>query len=438
MNKKLFCLIIFFTNCFGFVKAQENQFKVCGTTEMVEKEMLRDPSYQSLRNQLEEFTRSYSESFEIPESESGLPIYTIPVVFHVMHDYGAENISKAQIEDAMIIFNQSFQKLNDDTGDVIPAFQSIFADCQIEFRLAQKDPSGNCSDGITRHYTELTYGAGDNVKPLAYWPSNKYFNIYVVNSIGSGAAGYAYYPGAQAGIDGVVIRHDYVGGIGTSNGSNYTERSLTHEVGHYLNLMHTWGNSNTPGLPSNCNLSDQVSDTPTTVGVANFSCNTSQSTCSFLDNVQNYMDYAGCHKMFTNGQKSRMHSALNSPVGNRNNLWQIPNLVATGTNNGFIPPPCTPVADFSNKSYMICTGDVITFTDASWNNTPTGWNWTFAGGTPSVSTAQNPVITYNSPGVYDVTLTVSNAAGSNSLTRTGIIVVSPCYCELCIAIFRKF
>jgi hypothetical protein len=288
----------------------------------------------------------------------------------------------------MVIMNESFQKLNSDTGDVIPAFQSIFADCQIELRLAQVNPSGNCTDGITRHYTELTYSASDNVKPLAYWPANKYFNVYVVGSIASGAAGYAYYPGVAAGNDGVVMLHDYVGGIGTSNGSNYSERSLTHEIGHYLNLMHTWGNSNTPGIPSNCNLSDQVNDTPTTVGVANFSCNTSQSTCSFLDNVQNYMDYAGCHKMFTNGQKARMHAALNSTTGNRNNLWQIPNLVATGTNNGFVPPPCAPIADFSNKVHMICTGDDISFNDASWNNDPTGWNWTFPGGSPGVSSSQ--------------------------------------------------
>lgn len=426
MKKQSSWLIgIFLLFTFNFTLAQDNSYKVCGTTEMVQKAIANDPAYEQRRAALEEFTRSYTGSGVINKNSSGFPIYTIPIVFHVMHNYGSENISKAQIEDAMDILNKSFQKLNDDTGDVIAAFQSIFADCEIQFRLAQIDPNGNCTDGITRHQTELTYSAGDNVKTIVDWPSNKYFNVWVVNTIASGAAGYAYYPGVSAAIDGVVIRHDYVGGIGTANGSNYSERSLAHEVGHYLNLRHTWGNSNTPGLPANCNDDDLVFDTPNTIGVSNFSCNLSQSTCGFLDNVQNYMDYAICHKMFTEGQKDRMHAALSSNIGQRMNLWQLSTLVATGTNNGFIPPPCTPIADFSDKIFMICTGDSISFDDASWNGTITSWNWTFPGGTPFSSSDQNPVVQYNTPGVYDVTLTASNSAGSNTKTRTGVIIVTP-------------
>ena len=115
----------------------------------------------------------------------------------------------------------------------------------------------------------------------------------MVQTIASGAAGYAYFPGiTPAYKDGVVIRADYVGSIGTSNGSNYSARSLTHEIGHYLNLPHTWGGTNNPGLPQNCSDDDFVQDTPNTIGVANFSCDTTQVTCGTLDNVQNYMDYA--------------------------------------------------------------------------------------------------------------------------------------------------
>lgn len=438
MKKLLSLFIVSIILCISTVIAQDNSYKVCGTTEMMEKAMQADPSYASRREMLEAYTRSYTGSNIVSKNSSGFPLYTIPVVFHVMHDYGFENISKAQIEDAMDIMNKSFQKLNDDTGDVIPAFQPIFADCEIQFRLAQIDPNGNCTDGITRHYTELTYTAGDNVKAIVDWPAHKYFNIWVVHTIASGAAGYAYFPGVAANIDGVVILHDYVGGIGTSNGSNYSERSLTHEVGHYLNLYHTWGPGNDPGLPTNCNLSDLVNDTPTTIGVANFSCNTAQVTCGSLDNVQNYMDYAGCHKMFTEGQRDRMHAALSSSVGNRDNLSYQPNLVATGTDDGFVAPPCAPTADFSNKVRMICTGNSLTFTDASWKSVPTSWDWTFPGGTPGTSTSQNPVITYNTPGVYDVTLTVSNAGGSHTLTRTGLVIVTPAVANYAVPYSESF
>jgi PKD repeat protein len=137
------------------------------------------------------------------------------------------------------------------------------------------------------------------------------------------------------------------------------------------------------------------------------------------------MDYASCHYMFTNGQKARMHAALNAPAGQRNNLHTLPNLISTGTDDAFTPVACVPQADFNNDVKFICTGTSITFADLSWRGDATSWQWDLPGGTPSLSTDQNPVIQYNTPGVYDVTLTVTNSAGSNSLTRTGHVVVSP-------------
>jgi PKD repeat protein len=410
----------------GLTITNAQVYRTCSTDSMMKIALQQDPSFAANRAALEAFTQDYVNNAYLQRTNSSLPIlYTIPVVVHVIHNYGSENISKAQILDAIDILNKSFQKYYADSVLVCSVFRPIIADVQVRFRLAQLDPNGDCTDGITRTVSDFTYNASDNVKGLIDWPSNKYFNIWVVQNIASGAAGYAYMPGISAAIDGVVMRSEYMGSIGTSSGSNYDTRSLAHEAGHWLNLSHTWGGTNTPGLPANCSDDDFVFDTPNTIGVANFSCDTAQVTCGTLDNVQNYMDYAGCHYMFTEGQKARMHGALNSSQGQRNNLHSQANLIATGTDDNFTPVACVPHAQFQQSIRYICAGTTITFNDLSWNGDPTAWQWDFPGGTPSTSADQNPVIQYNTPGVYDVTLTASNSAGSNSISSTGIVVVSP-------------
>ncbi|MFN5324019.1 MAG: hypothetical protein ACK5C5_03795, partial [Bacteroidota bacterium] len=154
----------------------QGNFRPCATDEMVRAAMESDPNYSENRRKLEEFTAEYIKS-QPEQRNAGTVLYVIPVVFHVIHNYGPENISKAQILDAMEIFNKSFQKLYADSVLIASAFKPIIADCQIEFRFAQRDPNGNCTDGITRTVSSLTYSAGDNVKALVAWPSNKYFNI---------------------------------------------------------------------------------------------------------------------------------------------------------------------------------------------------------------------------------------------------------------------
>ena len=118
--------------------------------------------------------------------------------------------------------------------------------------------------------------------------------------------------------DGIVIQHNYTGSIGTSNA--YRSRTLTHEVGHWLNLRHPWGNSNNPGLAENCDEDDLVDDTPNTMGWT--SCVLEGTTCGSLDNVQNYMDYSYCGRMFTLGQKDRMRAAALSRSPNEINSRQ--------------------------------------------------------------------------------------------------------------------
>lgn len=350
------------------------------------------------------------------------PAYIIPVVFHIIHDYGSENITDAQVLDEMRILNNDYRKLNADTTAIRPAFVSVATDAQIEFRLANIDPSGNCTNGIDRVYSVETY-IGDDGSKLNYWPRNKYLNVWVVKDISSGAAGYAYLPSGapSASVDGILILSTYIGSIGT--GSVGTSRALTHEIGHFLNLQHVWGNTNNPGVACG---NDGVTDTPVTKGWTSCVSSSASHICNAAieENVQNYMEYSYCSNMFTTGQRTRMQAALNSPNGQRNALPTASNLTATGALNS-PPNVCAPKADFlPNDKLFVCEGGSLNFQSICSNGQPTAWNWSFPGGTPSTSTDSMPTIQYNTVGVYAVTMTVSNSAGSNSLTRTAHVKVS--------------
>jgi len=401
------------------------QDKVCGTGTIFKK-LMENPEFRAERLEIEKYTQDFIEKGLHNQDKS---IKVIPVVFHIIHEYGSENISNAQIHDVMQIINEDFKKLNSDVSDVIPQFTGIAGNPQIEFRLARLDPNGNCTDGITRTVSALTNNADDNVKDLIVWNTSRYLNIWVVERISHGAGGYSYLPSnwLPANYRGIVVINSQLGSMGTSNGSNFAARTLTHEIGHFFNLLHPWGQSNTPGLQTNCSDDDGVSDTPNTIGTM-LTCNLSQNTCSSLDNVQNFMDYATCSRMFTQGQVTRMQAALSSTVGGLYYLWQPANLTLTGTNNGYPTTPCAPKADFIANATQACVGGTINFSDKSYNAEVDGswtWQWTFPGGTPATSTSQNPSITYNTPGTYNVSLTVANATGSNVKTRNQYIRIYP-------------
>ncbi len=386
----------------------------CLTSEMVQKAFNDNPQLQV---DFESFNQWIAENE--PEFTSGAEAnYIIPVVVHIIHDNGMEYISDAQIADAIRILNEDFNKLNSDANQVVASFNSRVGNAGFEFRLAKKDPNGNCSNGITRTQSYLTYNADDKAKSLVYWPRNKYYNIWVVNSIESSGGGiiggYAYLPGTapSAATDGIILDNRYTGSIGTADGSNFNARVITHETGHFFGLLHPWGFN---ACGSGCG-DDLVTDVPATSGSCN-NCNLSQTTCGSLDNVENFMDYALCSKMFTTGQASRMNTAINASSGQRNSLWQSANLIATGTQTGF-NQNCAPIADFYADKTTACTGSALLLTDRTSNATPTSWSWSISNGTQTLtSTDQNPYITFNSPGDYSVTLTVGSAGGTNSVTR---------------------
>lgn len=379
--------------------------------------------YEQMREAYEQEIQNYIATHPEIMSNSGARNiqYTIPVVFHIIHAGGPENISDEQVEDCIRVMNEDYQKLNSDWDNVQSEFLPIVADCEIEFKLAKRDPQGNCTNGITRTFSTVTFDGdgGDRIAAVqaehGNWPGDEYMNVYVAENIG-GAAGYTFLPGWSTGMgNGIHVLHNYVGSIGTS--STFTEHTMTHEAGHWFNLSHLWGGTNNPGVQSNCNDDDGVSDTPNTIGWQ--SCNLQGNTCDGQkDNVENFLEYSYCSKMFTLGQKARMHAALNSSIGGRSNVHSAANLVATGVNE----PEIMCKAQFEASARTICPGQSISFEDYSYHG-PTGWTWSFPGGSPSSSTDQNPTITYNTPGVYEVSLTATDGNNSDTETRTAYITV---------------
>lgn len=413
--------------------AQRNNF--CGADEMRIAMLKSNPvlvnAIAKREHALEEHTVNFTNTYYQQRAASP-PAYIIPVVFHVIHNYGVENISDAQLKDGLDIVNKTFRRLRPDTNSIVAVFQPIHADCEIEFRLAQRDPNGNCHSGINRIASSLTSIGDHSVKSLIQWPPDKYLNVYVVENA-AGLAGHAIFPSDADSLpqwDGIVLTHSYVGTIGTSTLTRSV--AFAHECGHYLNLQHIWGGNNVPGFYyypcadpfKDCNIDDHVADTPPTIGWQ--SCNLSGASClNPVDNVQNVMDYSYCNIMFTQGQKIRMHACLNSNIGARNNLWQLSNLIATGVLP--VPAPLC-AADFTATKNIMCStlNNQVTFTNTSYNGAFTSVEWQFPGGIPSSSLSNTPLITYSTPGVYDVSLKVKNGADSAMITKQNFIsVVGP-------------
>lgn len=401
-------------------------FKQCGASIMRNRVLEENPNLIETRTQ-------YLKSLETIKQANykNDAIRVIPVVIHVLHTGGSNNIADTQIFDAMEIINRDFNKLNPDTASVTDEFQNSIANVGVEFKLAQKDPNGNCTKGITRSYSELTNNAGENVKDFIKWDPSKYLNVWVVSNIEIGAGGYSYYPGEAPNNDanaGIVVLASQFGSIGESNGNNSSNRTLTHEIGHYLSLNHTWGNSNENNIQDNCYDDDGISDTPLTIGT-NASCNLSQQSCGSLDNVQNYMDYASCPKMFTKGQGAAIRAALeygqpwqNAP---RNNLWTEQNLFETGLANNSDANDCLAIVEIESQSSTVCIGQEVEWVNKSYNyDSEASFEWNFPGATPSSSNQENPIIFYNQTGLFDATLTVTTSGGSQTSTIFDAIYVS--------------
>ncbi|PZF72272.1 T9SS type A sorting domain-containing protein [Taibaiella soli] len=468
----------------GLVRAQQ----VCGTDEFYRKYRAEHPEVavyekQLQRELLQNMKQLNLQKFARTTNENEDIVYDVPIVFHIIHDYGAEYVNDTLIYATVQGINEVYSKTNlAQMAGVIPTFAGVIpgttkdyiGKANIQFHLPTKDPNGNPTHGITRRRSYLASNGDENSK-FDQWAPDSYANIWIVARMSANhdrAAAYTVpIPGAAANpyIDGINCLYDYTN----------RDNTLSHELGHYLSLDHPWGNTNNPDIACG---DDGVDDTPPTKGhnpppagqsgctpanlydtvctqgyfkkysydqmitlygeiYPGLSFNQYDST-SFIDypdttNSQNVMDYTYCSKMFTYGQTQKMRAALISTVANRNHLFADGNLVATGALESWTDLP--PVADFSLGRISGSIGDKVpadkvfgcvnsytfTFIDRSWNDTIAGLSWTFSNGAANATASSKTVTnTFSEPGWVDVTLTATgnNGSGSNTIERKAVYV----------------
>jgi Pregnancy-associated plasma protein-A/Secretion system C-terminal sorting domain/Fibronectin type III domain len=367
-----------------------------------------------MRQEMENI-RLQTEQFILNGGAQERTVVTIPVVVHVVYFNSAQNISDAQIATQIAVLNNDFRRLNADAGNTPGVWQGIAADCEVNFCMAQQDPAGNATTGIVRVSTTVNgFSTNDNVKYTSLggsniWDRNKYLNLWVCNLSG-GLLGYAQFPGGAAATDGVVCDYAY---FGTGTTAPYDlGRTATHEVGHWLNCYHIWGDDGT-----SCNGTDQVSDTPNQAD-ENYGCPVfpivSCSNGPNGDMFMNYMDYTddACMNMFTAGQKARMQ-ALFASGGARVSLVTSPGCQPGGGGSCGTPSGL-------NATGITQTGATLNWTAVSgavtynlqWKLSSSG-TWTTITGITGTSRALTG-LTANTSYDYQVQAVCASATGSYS------------------------
>jgi hypothetical protein len=359
--------------------------------------------------------------------------YTLPVIVHIIHNGEAvgtgANISQAQVQSQIDVLNEDYRKLNADGTKVPSPFQPLRADAQFQFVLAARDPSGQplAEPGIdrvssgARGFTGAPYAdyyIDGTIKPATSWNPDQYVNIWVL-ALPSNELGYAQFPDNTAGLaglsglggaantDGVVVTYTAFGRVGTLSATYNRGRTLTHEMGHWLGLIHIWGDAN-------CG-DDYCPDTPTQE-TGNLYCpsfpHVSCSNGPSGDMFMNYMDYVddACMQMFSGNQKDRMQAVLAAGTPRRTILLTSPALCAS-----------TLSATASNSG-AACPGSSVQLRASS----PTGTAYNWYGPNGYTSTLQNPTLpslTAAMAGTY--TVLVSNGTGACPGTASTTVAVSP-------------
>lgn len=325
----------------NYVSAQIKSER-CGTMPMYEQHLKKNWRKQNLQSFETWMAKKISQR---STQRTQATVYTIPVIVHIVHpgdELGdASNISKEQVLSQITVMNEDFRRTNSDASNTPSAFSSVAADTEIQFELAVLDTSGNKLEepGIHRYKDDSRQGwtmsdIESTLKPATSWNPSKYLNIWVVPfPAGSSTLGYAQFP-EQSGLDGittdpttdkpetdgVVINTKFFGSNYTDAGSSFNlvtnfdrGRTATHEVGHWLGLRHIWGDGG-------CSVDDYCADTPAAggnndgLGDCTYPGPNSCTSDEFHDMFQNYMDYTNdaCMNLFTNDQKTRMRTVLES------------------------------------------------------------------------------------------------------------------------------
>ncbi len=331
MKKLLFGIILCLTTQTLLAQYQQRR---CATSEMVQYSLETYPHVRAQMEAEEQIIQDYIAKAKANPNKSSAEIITIPTVVHIVWTEGisTSNISDDQIYSQIEALNLAFRKQNENAKNIRSIFADIAADVEIEFCLAQVDPDGNPTEGITRTPTSArsfeVCGPGDRVgtdcELMKYsnkggktgWPTDKYLNIWVVNDLSDTVLGYAYLPGSAPNslVDGFVVVHRAFGTLGSARFPYNGGATSVHEIGHWLGLRHPWGNGDDN---PNCIADDGINDTPRING-HNFECDYDKNSCDagqagdLPDMVENFMDYPAdaCISMFTLGQKSRMRGTI--------------------------------------------------------------------------------------------------------------------------------
>ncbi len=367
-------------------------------------------------------------------------VITIPVVVHVVHNGepvgSGRNLSVAQVQSQLEVLNEDFRR-----RPGTPGFNDnpVGADIEVEFCLSALDPQGQtmAERGIRRVRGNRASWTRDQIegelKPTTVWDPNRYYNIWVLDFTAGDErlVGYAQFPdnsslpglptnAGSANTDGVVVRYTSFGSAAKGNfpilQAPYNQgRTLTHETGHWLGLRHIWGDGP-------CSADDFCGDTPPQESESR-GCPTGRISCGSVNMVQNYMDYSDdrCMNIFTICQKNRMRAVMEISPRRR----ELVNSGVCGTQVATVPNP-----DFRADRRVVLRGATVRFTDLS-TNFPTGWQWTFEGGVPNTSNAQNPEVVYENPGKFTVTLVATNRVGASAplVRREYIEVVDAGLCS---------
>lgn len=373
------------------------QVSLCGTDDFLRTESLQNQKWAVAEQKM----NNLLYQSQINSAGTGRSLYTIPVVFHVIHQNGPENIPDSMLQREIDILNLRFQNAGN-------YFDTSGSDMEIQFCLASLDPWGNPTNGITRDtsvWTDIHLNTGSVVdedlmmKNVNRWNPYAYLNIWIVRSVWGTNSPYAtmpYLTGSPE--DGIVFSYGSVGG---------NSLVLSHEVGHYLGLYHTF--QAYPNCTNfNCLLDgDMVCDTPPdtlTYGCWQNTCFTDMNDTSgfnpFQNDVPDFPSYMGsCWKAFSPGQKQRMHAVINDI------RFDLLFSNGCGSNPGQQPPQ----ASFTHTT-LSC--GVEQFVSHSINAQYIAWDFNSDG----VVEATGDSVTYQFPtsGTYTITLSVFNNGGGDS------------------------
>ena len=332
----------------------------CAAHDILEQKMASNPALKERMHKMEEETKK--KMLEMANTHRRIEgnVYQIPVVVHILYTNSTNNISDAQIQSQLDVLNADFRRTNADRTNRWPQA----ADSEIEFYLAQVDPNGNPTTGITRtRVNTSTWTQREIMKRSATggvdaWDTTEYLNMWVVDNMSFGGRtilGYAQFPWDNDRVhDGVVMADQYFGNTGTAQAPFDGGRTTTHEVGHYLGLRHIWGDS------SDCSVDDGIDDTPRT-NQATSGCGVGKETCGSPDMTENYMDYSNdnCLNLFTTGQRNKMRTYLQAG-GSRRALALSDK---TGNGGGGNPPAADPC-----NGGVTLTANTGSFADGSGNS----------------------------------------------------------------------